>query len=349
MIARSHTRANRKTGFTLIELLVVVAIIAMLISILLPSLSKARSQARSTLCASRIGQLFKAMLLYANDYDETPPFLGMGYENLGTGLGGEYPSGSGMTRGDWAYLEEWLIPNIPIIWNLPEQDWLAATASRPKVSRLRNGTLFPYARFENLYRCPEFERVSDPAKSQNVFNYTRSVMGRKPLSGGIPGDGLEKKSDLAPGPIFKLSTIHAPGSMFMLIDEQWDFHVAGNYDGDPASGIIPLAGNTFWMGADPIHMIVADCFGDYHGVRGKDVPLNMIGASKKANVAYYDGHVDLVRDPLPGRVLEIDFNDILGNPQLIEDAKRLLSPFIRQIFASRGLGVDIMEVVSWFL
>ena len=63
-MCRGHCAGQgHRRGFTLIELLVVVAIIALLISILLPSLSKARAQSRTTLCASRIGQLGKADLV----------------------------------------------------------------------------------------------------------------------------------------------------------------------------------------------------------------------------------------------------------------------------------------------
>ena len=34
---------------------------------------------RQAVCTTRIGLLTRAMLLYASDYDETPPFLGLGY------------------------------------------------------------------------------------------------------------------------------------------------------------------------------------------------------------------------------------------------------------------------------
>jgi len=344
MAFRSNVRGRCPSGFTLIELLVVVAIIALLISILLPALSGARAQGRTAVCASRIAQLAKAIFMYADDYDETPPFIGLGFENLLNDLHKEFPAGSGLTRGYWASHETWLIPEIPTIWNQLEEDWDDLTGGRAKV---RNGSLFGYTRFEDLYRCPDFERV--PSKNQGAFNYTRTVMGRKPLSGGIPGDGLEDPDDLEPGPILKISNIYATGSMFMLLDEQWDFHVAGNYNGDPPQGIIELEGNDFWMGADSIHMLIADCIGDYHGTTGKDVPIGLILPAKKGNIAYYDGHVQLMRDPLPQRVLNADIDEIINNPDLVEQGIQLLSPFIRQIFAARGLGVDIMDVISWFL
>ena len=169
------------------------------------------------------------------------------------------------------------------------------------------------------------------------------------LCGGF-GDGLPKPGDLAPGPILKLSTVYAPGSMFMLMDEQWDFHVAGNYNGNPARGIIDFNGFDMWMGAESCHAFIADCIGDYHSVKGKDVDLSLIGAAKKGSVSFYDGHVELVRDPLPGRILTISNPlDLLNDPDVVQKGIRLLSPFILQIFAQRGLNLDIMEVVSWFL
>jgi len=64
----------QKRGFTLIELLVVIAIIAILAAILFPVFSRAREQARKTACLSNMKQLGTALMMYAQDWDETLPF-----------------------------------------------------------------------------------------------------------------------------------------------------------------------------------------------------------------------------------------------------------------------------------
>jgi prepilin-type N-terminal cleavage/methylation domain-containing protein len=63
----------RRKGFTLVELLVVIAIIALLMGILMPALARVRQLAFRMTCGSNLSGIGKAMLLYANDYDDELP------------------------------------------------------------------------------------------------------------------------------------------------------------------------------------------------------------------------------------------------------------------------------------
>jgi len=325
-------RTTRRMGFTLIELLVVVAIIALLIAILLPSLNKARKQARTTLCASRISQLTKAIFLYAEDFDETPPFMGMGYESLNAPDYKTYVYGDNQNGLYWAWREDWLMPNMPAYWLTEQSAW-------PNYATVRNGTLFEYARFEDLYRCPEFERAGSGRKSQDVFNYTRGITCRKSLSREPPLYD-DVPDQLTAGPIMKFSQVYSPAMMWMLFDEQWDFHCAIPFDrlnglcgpGVPAAGMV-----NFWMGIDCIQVISGDMLGSYHGALGKTLDFEAIQASEFGSLSHYDGHVSLFRDPLPYRVADMgapDFGDAAG-PAVLELANIML----RQIFAQRGADV----------
>jgi len=65
-----------KKGFTLVELLVVIAIIALLMGILMPALSRVRQLAYRLTCGTNLSGIGKAMLIYANDYEEELPRAG---------------------------------------------------------------------------------------------------------------------------------------------------------------------------------------------------------------------------------------------------------------------------------
>ena len=302
---------GHRRAFTLIELLVVVAIIALLISILLPSLNKARAQARTTLCATRSGQMVRSMLFYGEDYDERPPFICTGAEDP-------------PDRPDHYVLEDWITQDMDEIWLADEADW-------PDGKCPQSGSLFPYTRFDTLYRCPEFERT--PAKTQNCFNLTRFVLCRKVILPWEP-NGTQYYDVIGLGDILRPSDVYSPSEMFMMVDEDWQFHVANSAHYQNRN----LAGPKC---ADPIWFAFNSEIGQYHGAPlagAKDLTssegLPVPEFIKSGSLAYYDGHVGLKRDPIPGR-----------NPS---DVLFWLPPALHWslevLFAQRGLMPDSDDV-----
>jgi prepilin-type N-terminal cleavage/methylation domain-containing protein/prepilin-type processing-associated H-X9-DG protein len=65
--------SGRRPAFTLIELLVVIALIGLLAALLFPAYSAARERSRQARCFSNLRQLGIAVMMYAQDYEETYP------------------------------------------------------------------------------------------------------------------------------------------------------------------------------------------------------------------------------------------------------------------------------------
>ncbi len=342
-MSRHSRRCSRKAqAFTLIELLVVVAIIALLISILLPSLSKAREQARTTLCMSRLAQFGKAFLMYADDYDETFPFIATAHNY-------------GYLNQTWDPREPWLFDlHAPadredpawetarqlaegIAYN-PEEDWPIDPETGSQVT-IRNGHLFPYTRFEGLYKCPEFERTQ--GKSQNVFNYTRVIWARyykMPVE-----TGWEEDWGSVEGPIMKPSQIASPAALPMLIDEQWDRFVGLQPHPDGNNG-------QCYNGTDPV-FAEHNNMGYYHGqpVRSQFHQRDDRAGFdpylwKRAGVFYYDGHASLLRDPWPTKDLgdntrRSPWRGSGWGARITDELEALKAYMLAISFAQRGIDV----------
>ena len=89
---------RKKKGFTLVELLVVIAIIALLMGILMPALARVRQIAFRMVCGTNLSGIGKAMLIYANDYEDEFPRAGGRNSNWAPQLGGGANGWMALTR-----------------------------------------------------------------------------------------------------------------------------------------------------------------------------------------------------------------------------------------------------------
>jgi len=109
-------------AFTLVELLVVIAIIAVLMAILLPALNRAREQGKRAVCLNNVHSLTLAWMMYCDENDERLPRA--------------YTDKNG-----W-------IQDIPGYRFNPEE-----APPEDQLKALRGGTLFPYLKTTDIFRC----------------------------------------------------------------------------------------------------------------------------------------------------------------------------------------------------
>lgn len=283
-----HTwNRHRRTAFSITDLSAVMASIAVVAAVAVPAVSRLGGHQRTTVCLSRIGMMTTAFLIYAQDYDGVFPFVSTMHE-------------SDVPDPNEVWLANWLDSQNPLdaissVAYCPQEDWYFSELDVP-----RSGTLFPYALYEQIYRCPEFERVSHPDKAQNVFNYTRAAWGRLyrlPMEYEMSGGVSPKDWGGVDGPIQRVADIHKPSELPMVHDEQWDRHVA-------TAGIYGQNGSAY--NCNDYGFWVENVIGIYHGapVPSKYHDLDIAPGYvpflwRQGSIGYYDGHAGLRRDPWP--------------------------------------------------
>ncbi|MCL5283875.1 MAG: DUF1559 domain-containing protein [Armatimonadetes bacterium] len=178
----------KQRAFTLIELLVVIAIIAILAAILFPVFAQAREKARQVSCVSNEKQLSLALLMYAQDYDDTLP----------TGDGWE-----------------------PIGWQPPDYCWYPESASSQGIQGVDSNCfayweqfIYPYTKNMGIVNCPDgLNERWDPGQPDDfhiewIGNYGANV-----------NDLVERWNPSTQNvPVVKLAEIQMPATNILVLD-----------------------------------------------------------------------------------------------------------------------------------
>jgi len=148
-------------GFTLIELLVVIAIIAILAAMLLPALSKAKSRAQGISCVNNMKTLGTSAIMYGSDNGDRVPENGSLRDGFSppNWVGGTFqwntgPNGSGTEAPPGCETNNFYLG--------------AGDLTDPVTKKTLQGSIGPYVKAPDAYKCPADHYVGGTYKRERV-------------------------------------------------------------------------------------------------------------------------------------------------------------------------------------
>jgi prepilin-type N-terminal cleavage/methylation domain-containing protein/prepilin-type processing-associated H-X9-DG protein len=177
----SGSGPNSRRAFTLMELLVVIAIIAILAALLLPVLSKAKERALRISCLNNQRQLDLGWQIYADDQRGV---LALNDVDLRLGTVAESTSNS------------WVTGNADLDTN---------------TTTLTGGSIFPYVKNMQCYRCPANHDVVLATRVPMLRNYS--------LSGYMSGPPDDTNYGVMP--VTQVTQIRRPSRSLTFLEEDF--------------------------------------------------------------------------------------------------------------------------------
>lgn len=182
-------------AFTLVELLVVIAIIAILAALLLPALSSAKAKTKRVVCVNNLRQLAVAWTVYNGDNNGNLPSCVPYHPPIATNL------------------QEWVLGDAETIPQDPQYGQLEPPAvDATNLDCITRGTLYPYTKSPNIYRCSLDNREEDGMPYVRTYSMNNWMNGISPYTWNSSLDPsyhvYKREADLP-----------APARLFVFIDE----------------------------------------------------------------------------------------------------------------------------------
>lgn len=252
-------------AFTLIELLVVIAIIAVLMAVLMPALNAAKKQATMARCLTNHRSLTAGWIMYTDDNDGFLMSNGACYDEASD-------------KSPWVHRPKDITGSSlssPAPETITDQD---------RFRGIQLGTMWPYVKDVDVYRCPGDNRRSTRRPPRDCFrSYSMSYAFGPLREGDLQGRGgykyYRKMLDVQNGALY-----------YVFIEEE---HNGSTYGANEGGWHLPMGGSMNRL-ANPGSYAFYDPLASYH--------------IKASTFGFADGHAEK-RKWMDKRTLEfIRFN-----------------------------------------